>query len=153
MNNDLLKSDTPENWTREQERNHLFTQLETEMIRQEVGQNYLQAVRAARQILRLQMELMIEKTEIDGKKYVLIGNETNMYKEIKKKFDEIEEKILNNQSMRTVDPLAKINNQQEYLELIREIRNLFDELFTNNTRLGLNYKKKDDPMQAYYGKK
>lgn len=152
MNKDALKSDTPDNWTREQERNKLFTELESEMIRQEVAQNYLQAVRAAKEILRLQMELMIEKTRnAEGELVVLIGNQTTMHKTLKKKFEEIEEKILNNKTLRSADPLAKINNHQEYLELTREIENLFDELFTNNTRLGINYRKKDDPMKAYYG--
>jgi hypothetical protein len=151
MNRDFLKTDTPEIWTKEQYRNEQFMKIEFAMFDSERVNDYQQLIKLARMYLRLQMEVMEEKHQDEkGKKYTLMGKDTHMFQTIKAKIDELELQI-QVLTKHYSDPAMQRNATESKREVIIEINELLDQLFHNNTVLGLNYKKKNDPMKAAYG--
>ena len=150
MGNDFLKTNTPEVWTREQARTELFTMLETQLMKYEATDDYLGILKMARMILRLQMETMEEKTKGDDGKIITVqGKDTIMFQKQKQKINELEKsfRIVNRQYS---DPAAKTNARAEMNTIIEQIKEAVDDLFHNNTVLGLNYRKKHDPMKAAF---
>lgn len=150
MAKDFLKGDSPDIWTREDERVKLFTELEKALFQAELEENFFRVLKLTRMILRLQMEVMKEKNK-EG--IELTGINTPTFIKQKETITNLQTRLTMAARGRTADPTVRNNNRQEVAEIISEIENLLDELFNNNTVLGLNYKKKDDPMKAYYGNK
>ena len=149
MSKDFLKTNTPEVWTREQARTELFTMLETQLFKYEAEDNYTGCLKMARMILRLQMEVMEEKQETPEGKQTVYGKETKTFQTQKDKLNRLE-RIYQQTNVNVVDPASKANLQRQRHAIIEEIRNLLDDIFHNNTILGLNYRKKNDPMKAAY---
>lgn len=162
MSNDFLKTNTPEVWTKEVYRNELFMKLEQGMFTAEIEGNYTGVLKLSKIYLRLQMEVMEEKVLLKDengaplldeakrqRRDTLYGMQTPTFQKLKARIMELEMKW-NQSSTRKIDPQSRMNNTQERMEIITEIEELLDALFHNNTVLGLNYKKKNDPMKAAY---
>lgn len=153
-NNNFLKSDTPEVWTKEVYRNQQFLVLETNMFDAELIEDYGKLLRLSRIYLRLQMEVMEERVDTvndEGEKKSVkeLGMKTPLFQNMKREIDELEYKWSLMQTKK-LDPVMRSNDHRERRELIKRIQNLQDGLFHNNTVLGLNYKKKMDVMKAAY---
>lgn len=162
MSTDFLKTNSPEIWTKEVYRNQQFMRIEENMIEAEVSGNYELLLKLARIYLRFQMEVMEEKVETKDKegnpvkdeagrvkRETFYGLETPLFMSINRQITELETKW-RNISSRKIDPLQRVNDNSERNETISQIENLLAVLFHNNTALGLNYKKKNDPMKAAY---
>jgi len=131
-------------WTKEKIRLMQFYQVEMLIMEAEIKQDYIGVVNACRVYLRLLMEPMIEDKidEETNKKTKSYGIDTNEFKKLRDELIEIEDRLTELQK-RNTDPATQINNKNETTELIRRIKTYEDKLFFLNTKLGINYKRKD----------
>lgn len=137
-------SNEAEIWTKEKIRVMQFYQIEMLLMEAEIKQDYAGVVTACRVYLRLLMEPMVEENndKENNKKTKSYGIHTKEFQTLRDELIEIEDRLVELQR-RNTDPATQQNNKNETTELIRKIKNYEDKLFFLNTKLGLNYKRKD----------